>query len=295
MAPNVFLLVLLLTAGVAGCTKLSTTEPDPVIPPVVDQGMVRVDGGYFIMGSALGDANEKPIHSVTVGAFSMDKYEITFEKWTEVRKWAAAHGYTDLPAGRNGFNPVTENNPVTEVNWYDVVKWCNARSEKDGFSPVYYTNSTHTTVYRTGEHAIAAEAVHWTANGYRLPTEAEWEYAARGGTRPVNMPYSGDSSIAIVAWYHVTSGNVTHHVGTRSPNVFGVYDMSGNAAEWCWDWYGAYTSDSQSDPKGPAVGSYHLLRGGSFNTNDFSCRIFYRNYSYPTYRYYNLGFRCVQD
>jgi formylglycine-generating enzyme required for sulfatase activity len=262
--------------------------------------MIQVTGGTFQMGS--NDANDydaSPPHSVTVGSFYIDKYEITYEKWTEVYNWALTHGYTDLTAGQNGYSPNGTNNPVTMVNWYDILKWCNARSEKDGFAPVYYTSNTLITVYRNDQLDLAAGAVNWTANGYRLPTEAEWEFAARGGTQTRGYVYSGSNTIGDVAWYSPGSENTTHPVGQKIANELGIYDMSGNAWEWCWDWYGGYSSVAQTDPKGSTSGIQRVLRGGSFVNGiglvDY-CRVASRNQYDPSSRYgYTVGFRCSQD
>jgi formylglycine-generating enzyme len=253
---------------------------------VVVQGMVAVAGGTFTAGSTL----------VTISSFSIDKYEITYELWTDVRNWGLIHGYTDLPIGRNGYNPVGTNNPVTEVNWYDIVKWCNARSEKDGLTPVYYTNSTQTTVYRTGETAINSDAAKWSANGYRLPTEAEWEFAARGGTQNHSYTYSGSNTVGDVAWYSANSGTTAHPVGQKTANELGIFDMSGNVWEWCWDWYGSeYPSGGTADPKGPSTTqSYRLLLGGSFVDLEYYCRVGYRLRFNPLDRSGSDGFRCVQ-
>jgi formylglycine-generating enzyme required for sulfatase activity len=162
-------------------------------------------------------------------------------------------------------------------------------------TPVYYTTTAFTTVYRTGEPLLTSDNVNWAANGYRMPTEAEWEFAALGGTKSTDYVYSGSDASIDVAWSILNSGNITHAAGVKAPNELGIYDMSGNVLEWCWDVYGAYTAVDQIDPKGPAAGNYHLLRGGSFDATDFNCRVDYRNYSYPTYRFNDLGFRCTKD
>ena len=273
------------TSGPSATWNFTTSSSGSVVVP----GMVAVAGGIFTAGST----------PVSISSFRIDKYEVTYELWTDIRSWGMTHGYTDLPAGRNGYNPVGTNNPVTEVSWYAIVKWCNARSEKDGLTPVYYTDGTQNAVYRTGETAINSDAVKWNANGYRLPTEAEWEFAARGGTQTHSYTYSGSNTVGDVAWHISNSGNSTHTVGQKTANELGLYDMSGNVWEWCWDWYGsAYPSGGTADPKGPSTAqSGRLLRGGSFDLYEWDCRVDERTYSSPapSYRAFNLGFRCVQD
>jgi sulfatase modifying factor 1 len=275
-----------------GCKKETATESTNDIPTP----MVHVLGGTFQMGSTIGSSDETPVHLVIVSSFYMDTTEITYEKWTAVYTWGLTHGYTDLPAGENGSNPIGANNPVTFVNWYDVLKWCNARSEKDGFMPVYYTSSALDTVYRTGQLALAADSVKWTANGYRLPTEAEWEFAARGGMSSKGYNYSGSNNIDSVAWYLTNSGSNAHPVSTKGANELGLYDMSGNVWEWCWDWYGTYSASAQTDPKGSSSGTYRVLRGGSFLFSDYLCRVADRNQSSPNNRLSLVyGFRCVRN
>lgn len=257
------------------------------------QMMIFVQGGTFLMGSDSGRSTEKPIHSVTVSSFSIENNEVTYERWVDVREWALSNGYTDLPVGRNGTNGTT-NHPVTEVNWYDVVKWCNARSEKDGLNAVYFADSSQTTVYRSGQIDIAAVDVKWTANGYRLPTEAEWEFAAQGGIKSHGDAYSGSNTIDTVAWYSANSANNTHPVGTKAPNDLGLFDISGNVWEWCWDWYGPYSNRAQTNPQGPTSGSHRLLRGGSWDVDALYCRVPNRFDYFPSNRHYVVGFRCVK-
>jgi len=259
--------------------------------------MITVQGGSFRMGDSLSGYNdEQPVHIVTLNNFSMSKYEITHHQWIIVRDWGLNNGYFDLPNGRKGYYG-DSTHPVTEVNWYDIVKWCNALSERNGKIPVYYTNSSLTTIYKTGQIDIQNTWVNWYANGFRIPTEAEWEYAARGGIHSGDdYRYSGSDDVNAVAWYNGNSALNTHMVGTKAANQLGIYDMSGNIWEWCWDWYSSsyYYVSPSNNPKGPTSGLGRILRGGSWNYNNSDCRVASRNYNSPDYRSDGTGFRLVQ-
>jgi len=252
--------------------------------------MVSVAAGSFKTGAT----------TVSIGAFSIDKYEITYDLWTEVRAWGSTHGYTDLPAGANGVLPAGANNPVGTISWYDAVKWCNARSEKNNVVPAYYTDTAKTTIYKTGEADISNDMVKWTGSGYRLPTEAEWEYAARGGSQSQGYTYSGGNTVGNVAWYEPNSTYSTHPVGTKSANELGIHDMSGNVLEYCWDWYGkSFPAGGTVDPKGPAAPmpsqKNRMLRGGSFNSSAEMCTAVSRAiYDWPNSRLSSGGVRTVR-
>jgi formylglycine-generating enzyme required for sulfatase activity len=242
----------------------STPVPVPT-PAPAPNNMVRIPGGTFQMGNNNGGSDEKPAHTVTVSAFYMGKYEVTQREWQEVM-------------GSNPSSFKGDNLPVEDVSWLEVIEYCNKRSIREGRTPAYTVNGT---------------SVSWNrnANGYRLPTEAEWEYAARG-SQAVTVSYSGSNNIDVVAWYGGNSGNKTHPVGTKQPNSFGLYDMSGNVWEWCWDWHGAYASGSQNDPQGPATGSDRVIRGGSWNDDASFCALSFR-FSIGGGRIYYLGFRVA--
>ncbi|MBI4324890.1 MAG: SUMF1/EgtB/PvdO family nonheme iron enzyme [Chloroflexi bacterium] len=214
--------------------------------------MRYIPEGSFSMGDNYGEGgtSERPTHAVFVSGFYMDKYEVTKGLWDEVYTWAVGHGYSFDNPGRGQ----AANHPVQTVNWYDVVKWCNARSEMRGLAPVYYTDTAQTTVYRTGRSGLSASAVKWTANGYRLPTEAEWEKAARGGLAGHHFPWpslggnyadhfngskanywqSGDpfeGNTVPTTPVGYSNGSQTP-AGTDMANGYGLYDMAGNVWEW---------------------------------------------------------------
>jgi len=257
-----------------------------------------VEGGTFQTGGVTEDSAGQPVRSVTVSSFHMEKHEVTYELWTSVRTWALEHGYSDLTAGLNGYNPVGTQNPVTEVSWFDAVKWCNARSERDGLAPVYYTSSAQDTVYREGDLGINVDAVKWTAAGYRLPTEVEWRFAAIGGRRTHGYAYSGSNDIHEVGWYYTNSDNTTHPVGGLAPNELGIFDMSGSVWELCWDWYdSALPSGGATDPKGPSTAqTYRVMLGGAFMFGaGNTCRVADPGFTDPFDRAFYAGFRCARN
>jgi formylglycine-generating enzyme required for sulfatase activity len=230
--------------------------------------MVKVEGGSFMMGSNAGGSNVKPVHQVTVSSFHIGKYEVTQKEWQKVM-------------GNNPSNWKGDYLPVEQVSWYDAVDYCNKRSLKEGLKTCYSGSGSN----------INCD---WTANGYRLPTEAEWEYAARGGKQSKGYTYSGLNDIGAVAWYDVNSGSKTHTVGGKLPNELGIYDLSGNVWEWNWDIYGDYPGGAQNNPHGVISGSYRVRRGGSWYDDANYCTVSYRNYNVATSSSSNVGFRLVR-
>jgi len=231
--------------------------------------MVFVQGGTFQMGSNNGSSDEKPVHSVTVSDFYIGKYEVTRKEWKEIM-------------GTNPSNWKGDNLPVEKVSWYDAVEFCNKKSREDGLTPCYSGSGKNITC-------------NFSANGYRLPTEAEWEYAARGGNKSKGYTYSGSNTVDNVAWYDGNSGSETHPAGTKQPNELGIYDMSGNVWEWCWDWKGSYGSSSQTNPTGASNGSRRMRRGGSWYSVAKYCWIAIRNHSIPDLTLSYIGFRLIRS
>ncbi len=255
--------------------------------------MLFVPGGTFTMGDTRGggEDNELPTHSVTLSPFYIGKYEVTQAEYAAIMGSNPAHDYG-----------VGDNYPVYYVSWYSILKYCNLRSLAEGLAPVYtISGSTNPATWGDvpTDHNTAWDAAicNWNANGYRLPTEAEWEYAARGATNNPDHPYSGSDDINAVAWYWDNWGEAnysTHTVGGLAPNGIGTFDMSGNVWEWCWDWDGSYVSAAQTNPTGPGSGSYRLVRGGYWYGSANVCRVARRGFGDPYDGYDNCGFRLCR-
>ena len=274
-------------------------------------GMVLIPAGNFTMGdNSDGSSYALPLHNVYISAFYMDKYEVTKALWDDVYVWATSHGYS-FTWGAQG---KTNNHPAHSVKWYDAVKWCNARSEKEGRGPAYYSDSEQTTVYRSGDVDLENTWVKWD-RGYRLPTEAEWEKAARGGVNGQRFPWGNSISwtqanyvadpsgyaydVNLASGYHPAFNDGTQPwtspVGYFAPTGYGLYDMTGNVWDWCWDWYSDtyYSSSPVTDPRGPASGTRRVNRGGGWSMYASACRTAYRNNPPPYFGQDDYGFRCV--
>jgi len=273
--------------------------------------MVLIPGGSFQMGDTFGEGPswELPVHSVYVSAFYMDETKVTKAQWDEVANWAAANGYDISAAGGSGKGP---DHPVYNVTWYESVKWCNARSEMQGLTPAYYTSSARLKVYRTGELDVQNDWVSWDT-GYRLPTDAEWEKAARGGASGHRFPWSDIDTIQHARANYWSQSTITYDtsptrgphpdyavgeypytspVGSFAPNGYGLYDMAGNLREWCWDWFSEtyYANSPGTDPRGPASGSQRVGRCGDWGNSAFVCRVASR---FPAKPYFSNCFRTV--
>ena len=284
--------------------KVTATD----VPPPPPAGFSLIPAGVFTMGDPLDGLTDAPVHTVNVSAFYMQKKGVTKAEWDAVRAWGLTHGYTDLGAGAGK----AANHPVQMVSWYDVVKWCNARSEQEALTPCYYRDGAQTAVFKTGTNNIDSTMVKWAANGYRLPTEAEREKASRGGQAGLRFPWGNTISHANANFYNGGGESYTTGAGGYDPvwgtggqpytspagsfpaNAFGIFDMAGNVWEWCWDWYGSgyYATSPTTDPTGPS-GSNRVLRGGDWTFLAYHCSAAYRN-SGSGDGTYTVGFRPVR-
>ena len=251
-------------------------EPEPEPSSLVE--LVEIPAGVFLMGSDERDPlmgsderdPEKPIHEVRISAFKCMKFPVTRRIYQDVMG-----NDPGWPRGE------ADDRPVNQVTWYDAIDFCNRLSEREGLTPTYR---------RDGDN------VSWdaTADGYRLPTDAEWEYACRAGTRTRYSFGDDEGKLGEYAWYDKNSDGTPHPVGTRQPNPWGLYDMHGNVREWCWDHrYGSYPSKPQVDPVEPPVGQNRVLRGGSFNFRAEYLRSAYRYEFWAKNRGLDNGFRCA--
>jgi formylglycine-generating enzyme required for sulfatase activity len=273
-------------------------------------GFALIPSGSFTMGDELDGGGDT--HRVRVSAFYMAQNLVTKAEWDEVRTWGLENGYSELVAGSGK----ADNHPVQSISWYQMVKWCNARSQKEGLVPVYYTDDTQTTIYKTGDVNVTNAQVKWSANGYRLPTEAEWEKAARGGKSGKRFPW-GDTISHKQANYKSGSGKAydlsgavngphpsytaggdpcTSPVGSFAANGYGLYDMAGNVWQRCWDWAGSYDSAFLTDPRGPVARvSGRVDRGGSWGSDADSCRVAIRHEVHPSGSNGSIGFRVARS
>ena len=262
-------------------------EPPPEPPPkstlrIVEDipgllEMVELPGGTFLMGAPEYDDqasdDEKPQHEVTVSDFAMARFPVTRGLYREI----LGKDHTRWKGDKND-----DQLPANYMSWYDAVDFCNALSEKQSLRPYY--------------RRIGREQVEWQrdAEGYRLPTEAEWEYAVRAGK--ATRWFFGDDPTELdrYAWFNKNSGNEVHPVGKKSPNPWHFHDLIGNIWEWCWDWHGDYSSASECNPVGPDNGDYRVLRGGSYLSSARNLRSAYRYGLPPGLRDDLYGFRWVR-
>ncbi len=246
--------------------------------------MVFVEGGQFYMGNdySVNALDEKPEHKVVLSDFSISKYEITFEMFDNFCQ------NTGFPKPDDGGYD-RGNNPVINVSWEGAIKFCNWMSTRFGLDKVY-----DITIDSSG---MTINNVDWNANGYRLPTEAEWEYVAKGGSNSQGFAYAGSNDPKEVAWFIDNSDNKPHAVGTKKANELAVFDILGNAWEWCWDYYdGNYYSESpENDPHGPDKGDHRVYRGGNFNSDIEFIRVTRRFELTPRLNTGLVGIRLAQS
>ncbi len=229
--------------------------------------LVLVGGGTFLMGS-YDQADEQPVREISISPFYITKTEISQDDWTAVM---GQHEFAE-PGGKL---------PADNVNFPDAIDYCNQRSLREGLQRCYSF---------VGDRIVCD----WNASGYRLPTEAEWEFAARGGNRGNGWLYSGSNDIYQVAWFRENS-QTKQAVGYKYANELDLFDLSGNAWEWCWDFYGPYQADDRADPRGPGYGSQRVVRGGCYIDEEYKCTVSFRSKLKPLQKGKLISFRVVRS
>ena len=256
--------------------------------PSTDITMVSIPAGSFLMGSPEDepgrDSDEGPQRTVNVSAFEMSETEITEKQWEDIMGWSSS-------CYKRG-----DNCPTEYVTWFDCASFCNELSEADGLTKCY----TITNIGYSGNNIATAQVTcDFEADGYRLPTEAEWEYACRAGTTTRYYTGDSDSDLGRAGWYSVNSSSQKQEVGQKEASAWGLYDMHGNVWEWCWDWYDEQyygtQPDPDSDPMGPDSGTDRVVRGGSFYFGAEFCRSADRSNFVPNSVGYCVGFRVVRS
>lgn len=305
----------------------------------VTDDLVLIDAGSFYMGQEGIQEDEEPLHSVRLESYEIDRYETSIGDWNFIKEWAINQGYdfsesTDSPWGKPYWYFLSKNEtfPMNRVNWYDAIKWCNAKSEYMGRSVVYFTDKEKNSVYRSGEVDVMNSMVNWDSVGYRLPTEEEWEKAARGGLHNKNYPWGNyidgskanyrlsgdpfDDGSSPVGYYDSEQNIVEAELSLEGEKIFhsdqangfGLYDVIGNVSEWCWDWYDKnwYLRKKSYDPSvGPSYSVNSLddkmkvHRGGGYKDGPGMdegkpLRIAFRDVEFPELARRSIGFRCVR-
>ncbi len=271
--------VAVMLAALAGCERresITPAEAPPIVTTKSGVEMVALPGGWFEMGSDREDEVDEPRHRVCVAPFLIDRFEVTQAEFGRVM-------------GENPSRWKDPQKPVEQVRWAKAVDYCNRRSREEGRRPCY---------------DLKTWACDFEADGYRLPTEAEWEYAARAGTTTAYYFGNSPSRLKQHAWCKDNATRGPHPVGSRLPSPWGLHDMYGNVWEWCHDLYAEdyYRNSPEKDPAGPKVGQTRVLRGGSWNSRPSHCRSAYRNHENPGYTdvcfgrdtHGFVGFRCVR-